>query len=81
MLPKLQAGDLIYICSPAKAIENNNERTGYKICGYIHTNGVMNELGIKSLGKIEELNDIIKNNHIEDVIISIEQKERLRCIL
>jgi exopolysaccharide biosynthesis polyprenyl glycosylphosphotransferase len=37
----------------------------------------MNELGIKSLGKIEELNDIIKNNHIEDVIISIEQKERL----
>lgn len=63
--------------SLAKAIENNNERTGYKICGYIHTNGVMNELGIKNLGKIEELNDIIKNNHIEDVIISIEQKERL----
>lgn len=63
--------------SLAKAIENNNERTGYKICGYIHTDGVMNELEIKSLGKIEELNDIIKNNQIEDVIISIEQKERL----
>ncbi len=60
----------------AKAIENNNEKTGYKICGYINTNGAANTLGIKCLGTIEELNSIIKDNNIEDIIISIEKNER-----
>jgi exopolysaccharide biosynthesis polyprenyl glycosylphosphotransferase len=60
----------------AKAIETNNEQTGYKICGFINTNGNTTASEIKCLGSIEELNTIIKNNNIEDVIISIEKKER-----
>jgi polysaccharide biosynthesis protein PslA len=60
----------------AKAIQTNNEQTGYKICGFINTNGNTTASEINCLGSFEELNTIIKSNNIEDVIISIEKKER-----
>ena len=62
-----------------KSITNNKEKTGYKITGFVNTNG--NHLpdlpaGIINFGNTENISSIITANNIEEVIIAVEKKER-----
>jgi exopolysaccharide biosynthesis polyprenyl glycosylphosphotransferase len=56
-------------------IAANKEGQGYNVCGYINTNG-NHSTSLKELGNINELQAIIEKNKIEEVIVSIEKKER-----
>jgi polysaccharide biosynthesis protein PslA len=61
------------------SIHNNKEKNGYQIVGYINTNGkdVVNKLqNLPSLGSIENLSSLIKENNIEEIIIAVEKNER-----
>ncbi|MGF2414745.1 sugar transferase [Ferruginibacter sp.] len=62
-----------------KSITNNKERTGYKITGFVNTNG--NHLpdwpvAVTYFGNTENITSIIAENNIEEVIIAVEKKER-----
>lgn len=60
-----------------RTIINNVENSGYHICGYV--NGKVDEALpqlTKNLGSINEMEEIIRSNNIEEVIIAIEKKER-----
>jgi exopolysaccharide biosynthesis polyprenyl glycosylphosphotransferase len=62
-----------------KAIINNKERTGYKITGFVSTNGNhINDLvpGVINFGNTDIVPQIITANNIEEVIIAVEKKER-----
>ena len=93
---RLKAGKVLYntliIGGEHTALELYEEITsrpfslGHNFIGYIDSNGkIDNELGIhlKRKGKIENLAQIIEQDHIEEVIIAIETSEhnRLREIL
>jgi polysaccharide biosynthesis protein PslA len=58
-----------------KNIAANREGQGYNISGYINTNGNHSSY-VKELGSIDNLTSIIAENKIEEVIVSIEKKER-----
>ncbi len=67
-------------------IFNRKKGLGYKFLGFIDTNGKSkNELAgyLPKLGKIEELSNIIQNQHVEEAIVAIETSEhnRLKQIL
>jgi len=69
-----------------KDISNLKYGLGNKFLGFIDSNGTStNELGkyLPSLGKIENLNKVIKEHDVEEVIIAIETSEhnRLKEIL
>ena len=62
-----------------KAITNNREKTGYRIAGFVNTNGNNNSSlpeGIINLGKTTDAGTIIASHKIEEVIIAVEKKER-----
>ena len=62
-----------------KAITNNREKTGYRIAGFVNTNGNNNSSlpeGIINLGKTTDAGTIIGSHKIEEVIIAVEKKER-----
>ena len=61
------------------SIIHNKEKTGYRIAGFINTNGVNRSSlpdGIINLGNADEADIIITKNKIEEVIIAVEKKER-----
>jgi polysaccharide biosynthesis protein PslA len=61
------------------SIINNEEKTGYRIAGFVNTNGNPgNNLpaDMVHLGKADEVGSIIKKHRIEEVIIAVEKKER-----
>ncbi len=61
------------------AIKFNREKSGFRITGFVNTNGNnSNELTneITNFGKTEKIDEIIGNNNIEEVIIAVEKKER-----
>ncbi|MFZ1783692.1 MAG: sugar transferase [Ferruginibacter sp.] len=61
------------------AIINNNEKTGYRIVGFVNTNGHSGSSlpdGIVNLGNAEQAETVIAEKKIEEVIIAIEKKER-----
>jgi polysaccharide biosynthesis protein PslA len=61
------------------SISNNKEKTGYRIAGFVNTNGSNSSAlppGIINLGNIAEAASIINQNKIEEVIIAVEKKER-----
>ncbi len=61
------------------SIINNEEKTGYRIAGFVNTNGHP-VTGLPAdmvyLGKAAEAGSIIVSNKIEEVIIAVEKKER-----
>ena len=76
----------LIIGSPLKASElyqsiiSNNEKTGYKICGFITIQNTHNDqlnVPFPNLGNIEEAATIIDQLKISEVIITLEDKERL----
>jgi exopolysaccharide biosynthesis polyprenyl glycosylphosphotransferase len=61
------------------SIVNNKEKTGYRISGFANTNGNNGSAlptEITNLGMADEAPSIIADNNIEEVIISVEKKER-----
>ncbi len=57
----------------------NKEKTGYKITGFINTNG--NHLTgvpptVTNFGSTDNITQVINENNIEEVIIAVEKKER-----
>jgi polysaccharide biosynthesis protein PslA len=61
------------------AITTNTEKTGYKITGFINTNGNngFNLPGtVTHFGNTQNLDEVIVKNNIEEVIIAVEKKER-----
>jgi exopolysaccharide biosynthesis polyprenyl glycosylphosphotransferase len=75
----------LIIGSPLKAsvlyqsIISNNEKTGYKICGFITIQNTHNDqlnVPFPNLGNIEEAATIIDQLKISEVIITLEDKER-----
>lgn len=62
-----------------QAVTSNKEKTGYRILGFVNTNGnihtgLINTL--KELGNIQNLSAIIREHNIEEVIIAVEKNER-----
>lgn len=67
-------------------VTNRPKGLGNRFVGFIDTNGGVEqvlEAKIPRLGKIGDLADVIRNHHIEDVIIAVETSEhnRVRGIL
>ncbi len=61
------------------SFSGTKEKTGYRICGFLNingNNGVHIPDTIKKYNSSSSLNDIIKNDHIEEVIITVEKKDR-----
>ena len=62
-----------------KSLLQTKEKTGYRIFGFVNTNGTdIHELpdNLKYLGNAAGLNAIILENKIEETIIAVEKKER-----
>lgn len=62
-----------------KALLQTNEKTGYRIFGFVNTNGNnVNELPaeLKYLGSSDKMDMIIAGDKIEEIIIAVEKKER-----
>lgn len=62
-----------------KSITTNNEKTGYRICGFITTgSSILSELAgyTQHLGNINDVHKIIDEYEIKEVIIAIEKNER-----
>lgn len=60
-----------------RAIRENSEITGYNIMGYINTNG-HNEMpaDMRNFGDVNQLSQVIIQEHIEEVLIAVEQNDR-----
>ena len=61
------------------AINTNNEKTGYRICGYIATdseNGIASNGKINFLGKLNRTKNVIDELAISEVIIALQNEER-----
>ena len=61
------------------AINTNQEKTGYRICGYVSTDGendIASNGKISCLGKINETTRIIDQMAISEVIITLQNEER-----
>jgi exopolysaccharide biosynthesis polyprenyl glycosylphosphotransferase len=62
-----------------KAISENHEKTGYRITGFVNSNGINSTVlpgAITDFGAAENLSDIITHHQYEEVIIAVEKKER-----
>lgn len=62
-----------------QSITTNEEKTGFRVTGFVNTNGKNGSLlpaTVINLGSTAELSDAIVNNNIEEVIIAVEKKER-----
>lgn len=62
-----------------KAIAANKEKTGYRITGFVNTNGNNDSqlpATIINFGSTENLNKVVANHEVEEVIIAVEKKER-----
>lgn len=61
------------------SIINNKEKTGYRISGFVNTNGntvTAFPPSVHHFGNTENLASIITNSNIEEVIIAVEKNER-----
>ena len=61
------------------AINTNNEKTGYRICGYIATdseNDISSNEKINFLGKLNRTKSVIDELAISEVIIALQNEER-----
>ena len=61
------------------SIVTNHEKTGYRICGFVHINNIISGELIQQthqLGSIQSVQKIIDDNNIKEVIIAIEENEK-----
>jgi len=61
------------------AIISNKEKTGYRITGFVNTNGSSGSdlpLAITNFGRTENIAEVIAEKKIEEVIIAVEKRER-----
>jgi len=62
-----------------KAIIDNKEKTGYRVTGFVNTNGNESShlpAAIINFGSTENITQVIAENNIEEVIIAVQKKER-----
>lgn len=62
-----------------KAIAGNNEKTGYRVTGFVNTNGNNGSQlpsTIINFGNTKNLDAVIAGNDVEEIIIAVEKKER-----
>jgi polysaccharide biosynthesis protein PslA len=62
-----------------KNINNNKEKTGFRINGFINIdeeNKIISESEIKNFGLLNNLNHTIESENIEEVIIAVEKNDR-----
>lgn len=61
-----------------QSIIHNEEKTGFRIAGFANANGNVSALpaGIRNFGDAADVNEIIKENQIEEVIVAVEKKDR-----
>jgi len=62
-----------------KSLTINKEKTGFRILGFANAYGNTGSAlpeAITNFGKAEDAASIIRDNHIEEVIIAVEKKER-----
>ena len=61
-----------------KSLMNNNEKTGYRICGFLTMENNLKEWNgdVPHLGRMENAKIIIDQYQIEEVIIALQNKER-----
>ena len=60
-------------------IITNKEKTGFRVTGFVNTNGNTGSAlppTISNFGKADDIAGIITQQHIEEVIIAVEKKER-----
>lgn len=58
---------------------SNKEKTGYRIIGFVNTNGAEGSslpAEVKNFGNSDNIAELIASHHIEEVIIAVEKKER-----
>ena len=59
------------------ALTSNREKTGFNVMGYINTNGSVTMPDyLPNFGRPEQLDEVIRGNRIEEVIIAVEKNER-----
>ncbi len=61
------------------SIVTNHEKTGYRICGFVHINNTISGELIQQthqLGSIQSVQKIIDDNNIKEVIIAIQENEK-----
>ena len=62
-----------------ESVTNNKVTTGYRITGFVYSNGNKGSslpALIKNFGRVDEISSIIAQNNIEEIIIAVEKKER-----
>tara|TARA_Y100000766_G_C18886821_1_gene596328 strand:+ start:147 stop:1538 length:1392 start_codon:yes stop_codon:yes gene_type:complete len=69
-------GDTESIITTYQSIENMIKSTGNELIGYIHYNNeTIPDTNLKNLGKVNQLETIIKQQHIEEAIISFKKHQ------
>ena len=61
------------------SITGNKDKTGYRVTGFVNTNGNTGSAlpaAINNFGKADDIKTIIAENNIEEIIIAVEKKER-----
>jgi polysaccharide biosynthesis protein PslA len=56
-------------------IKNNLSADGYQVCGVVSINGANHFTSLKSLGSLQQLDDILNQNHIRLVILATDKSE------
>lgn len=62
-----------------QSLLNNREKTGFRICGFVSLNNIVEDSPnphLELIGSIHDLGIIINQNQITEVIIALENKER-----
>ena len=62
-----------------KTISSNKETTGFRILGFVNTNGHQGSSlpdALRNFGNAANIAPVIQDNQIEEVIIAVEKKER-----
>jgi len=64
-----------------KSIINNKEKTGYRICGFVTVANIISpslSALTPALGTMDETEKIIEDYHVKEVIIALENNEKVR---
>lgn len=63
-----------------QSIVSNEEKTGYRICGFVSLNDrelTNDHPSLYSIGSIKDLHKIINQHHVTEVIIALKEEERV----
>jgi exopolysaccharide biosynthesis polyprenyl glycosylphosphotransferase len=63
-----------------QSILSNEEKSGYRICGFVSLNAkeeTFDHSSLESVGNIKDLDKIINQHHVTEVIIALKERERI----